>query len=126
MNHWRARRNAILALVALAFLAGVINALAPVGPLRTAVSVAAALLVPGGAMTLHMNVTAREHVVALALGLSVAVETLLALAMVWTGWWHPVAVASALLGVSVAALAQRLLVEHRAYQASRMPEWSRA
>lgn len=120
----RDRLLASFALIALAIAAIAANAAAPVGPLRTTVSVVAALLVPGGAITVHMKVADRAHAVALALGLSVAVETLLALAMVWTRWWHPGAVAAVVLAISVLALGRRLLAQRRGNPS--LPIWHSA
>lgn len=65
---------------------------------------AGACLIPGGAVLTRLGVDDILDAVALAVGLSFTIEAAGALAMVWTGWWHPVGWALALLVGSCALL----------------------
>jgi uncharacterized membrane protein len=98
------RRSAQLSFVALAACAVVVNLVAPVGAVRTLVTLAAALLVPGAAIASQMVSLDVQNTVAVAIGLSLAVETVVALAMVWVPWWHPRAAAGLLIGLSLLVL----------------------
>jgi uncharacterized membrane protein len=98
----RAIATGLLVLTAAALVASlVLGAGAP----RAALTVLAALTVPGGALSARMTFATLRQAAAAAVGLSLAAETVLALAMVWTSWWHPAAVAAGLMAISTAALA---------------------
>ncbi|HEY4451305.1 MAG TPA: hypothetical protein VGN13_06895 [Solirubrobacteraceae bacterium] len=83
----------LLALAAAALLVSVLNAPHAV---RLLVLLAAACLVPGAALLCFLPTADPLVRVAMCVGLSLAVEALGALAMVWTGFWHPVAWAAVL------------------------------
>ena len=101
---------AALALIAVACL---VNLVSPAGSGRTAVTLLAALIVPGAAVMIRMPISDPVQGVALVVGLSLAVEVAVTLVMAWTGWWHPVAAAAALAGVTAAALAADLVRDTR-------------
>jgi uncharacterized membrane protein len=99
-------RRAALDLGLLALLVAAAGlSVAQIQPLCGPVVLLAMSLVPGAAFL--TRVTARDPLatVALALGLSLAVDTAVATAMAWTGWWHPQGAAAA-----VAAMAAALLL----------------
>jgi hypothetical protein len=54
---------------------------------------AAACLVPGGAVVRYLRFDFGASWLAMAAALSLGFETLASLARIWTGWWHPAAVA---------------------------------
>ncbi len=98
-------RRAALDLGLLGLLAAAAGlSLVQVQPLTGLVVLLAMSLVPGAALL--TRVTARDALagVALALGLSLAVDTAVATAMAWTGWWHPQGAAGAVAAVAAALL----------------------
>ena len=101
---------AALALIAVACL---VNLVSPAGSGRTAVTLLAALIVPGAAVMIRMPISDPVQGVALVVGLSLAVEVAVTLVMAWTGWWHPAAAAAALAGVTAAVLAADLVCDTR-------------
>jgi len=103
------RRNLELAALALIEAACLWNLFMPAGAVRTTVTLLAALLVPGAAIMIRLPVSDAAQGVALVVGLSLTVEVVVTLVMAWTGWWHPVAAAAALAGVTAAALAADLV-----------------
>jgi hypothetical protein len=77
-------------LLLLALLAGaVIAVLAPLQTVRPYMVLAAACLVPGGAILTALAVGERLTYFALAVGFSFAVEIAGALALAWSHWWQP-------------------------------------
>jgi hypothetical protein len=80
------------------------------GAVRLLLVLAAACVVPGGALLTRFAVEDVLEACALAVGLGFGIETIGALAMVWTGWWHPFGWALALVG---AACVMLLLDLHR-------------
>lgn len=66
------------------------------GPGRPLLVLASACLVPGAAVLTLLPVKEHLEALALAVTLGISIETAGALAMVWTGWWHPVGWAVAL------------------------------
>ena len=50
---------------------------------------AAACLIPGGALLTRLPVEDPLEAVGLAVGLGFTIEAIGTLAMIWTGWWHP-------------------------------------
>lgn len=73
------------------------------GPVRAVVVAAALLVVPGLAM-LPVGRLDPWAKAAMSVGVSLTVESLLALAMLWTGLWHPLVAGCLLLVVTSAAL----------------------
>jgi glycosyltransferase involved in cell wall biosynthesis len=67
---------------------------------RILVMLAAACLVPGGALVRYLRFDFGASWLAMAAALSLGVETLASLALIWTGWWHPELVAIALGAIS--------------------------
>jgi hypothetical protein len=104
------RRYGVLELVAvgLAVLAALLVVVDAAGPLRAWVVVAALLVLPGAAARpadfWRLNVWARWSLV---LVISLTIETLLSLVLVWTALWYPRAVGVALLLVSAVVVLVR-------------------
>jgi hypothetical protein len=83
--------SADCALLALAALAAT-GTLAPgSGLLRPLLVLLAACVVPGAALLTRVEVHDLLEAAGLAVAFSLGVEGAGALAMVWTGWWHPLA-----------------------------------
>lgn len=91
--------------VALAVVATVL-VVAPVPEVVRAVVVGVALvLVPGAVVVRRLGITDGWAAAGLTLTSSLTVASVVALVCVWTGFWHPVAVGSAMLIVTAAAYA---------------------
>jgi len=75
------------------------------GAARLLLVLASACLIPGGALLTRLPVEDVVEACGLAIGLGFAIEAAGALAMVWTGWWHPFGWAIVLGAVSCAVLA---------------------
>ena len=60
----------------------------------------AACLIPGGAILTRLPVPDPLEAASLAIGLGFSIEAAGALAMAWTGWWHPFACAVVLVAVA--------------------------
>jgi uncharacterized membrane protein len=63
--------------------------LAPDSIARLLLVLAAACLVPGSALLTRLPVEDPLEAFGLAVGLGFTIEAIGTLAMVWTGWWHP-------------------------------------
>lgn len=75
------------------------------GAARLLLVLAAACLIPGSALLTRLSVEDTLEAFALAIGLGLTIETVGALAMIWTGWWHPLGWAIALGALACALLA---------------------
>ncbi len=75
------------------------------GAARLLLVLAAACLIPGGALLTRLPVEDALEAFGLAVSLGFTVEAFGALAMVWTGWWHPFGWGIALGVVACAVLA---------------------
>jgi hypothetical protein len=93
--------------------AAVLVVVASVQPVRPFVVLLAACLVPGGAILTMLNRGEGLIDLALAIGLSLAVEILGSCVLAWSGWWHPEVLAS-VLGSASAGLLVCDLVRARA------------
>jgi hypothetical protein len=93
---------ALLALAGFAVLAVVIDLQ---GPARYFVVLPAALLLPGAAFVRFLNPAGLTAFLGLAVVLSLAIETVGAMILVWFGWWHPL-----VLGLVVATISSAVLV----------------
>jgi uncharacterized membrane protein len=91
---------AAFALVAVAVLAVAL----PVSSARPFAVFAAALLAPGAAVVTLLEVEDAATALALAVGVSLAVDVVAALALVWSGWWHPIVAGAAVAACAAAAL----------------------
>jgi hypothetical protein len=94
---------ALLVLIAAAFLVSISGA---AGLLRPVVVLAAALTAPGAAIVARLHLGQLAYAVAITIGISLSVDVLSSLAMVWLPWWHPVVVAAAIGALSVFLLAR--------------------
>ena len=56
---------------------------------RLLLVLAAACLIPGGALLTRLPVEDELEALGLAVSLSFCIEAVGTLAMIWTGWWHP-------------------------------------
>jgi hypothetical protein len=74
------------------------------GAARLLLVLAAACLIPGSALLTRLSVEDELEAFGLAVGFGFTIEAFGALAMVWTGWWHPFGWGIALGLLSCAAL----------------------
>jgi hypothetical protein len=74
-------------------------------PARLLLVLAAACVIPGGAVLTRLPTEDVLEAFGLAVGLGFAIEAAGALAMVWTGWWHPLGWALVLVGTACAVFA---------------------
>jgi len=96
------------ALLALAALAAASVAVHAPGAVRVTAVLVAACLLPGGALLTLLPGGEAPQTLGYAVGLGLAVETLGALAMIWSGFWHPVAWSILLGGAASCLLATDL------------------
>jgi uncharacterized membrane protein len=89
-------------LLALAAAAVAVCLLSAHGAARLLLVLLGACLLPGGALLTRLPVEDVLEAVALAVGIGFSIEAAGALAMAWTGWWHPYAWALVLLGAACA------------------------
>jgi hypothetical protein len=82
------RRTFDIAMIALAAVAGLAVVSNLGGPARYLVVLPAALLLPGSAYARFLHPTALPTFLGLAVVLSLAIETVGAMILVWLGWWH--------------------------------------
>ena len=75
------------------------------GAARLLLVLAAACLIPGSALLTRLSVEDELEAFGLAVGFGFTIEAFGALAMVWTGWWHPFGWAIVLGLVACAVLA---------------------
>jgi len=105
------RSEALYDVLLLALLAAAaLVVAADLQPVRPFVLLLAACLVPGGAILTRLRTGEGLTDLALAIGLSLAVEVAASLGLAWSGWWHPVALGVAL-GAASAGLLLRDLVK---------------
>lgn len=74
------------------------------GAARLLLVLAAACLIPGSALLTRLSVEDELEAFGLAVAFGFTIEAFGALAMVWTGWWHPFGWAIALGAVACAVL----------------------
>jgi uncharacterized membrane protein len=94
--------SALLALAVLTALACLTDAGTVVRPLLVLL---AGCLIPGAALLTRLPVADPLEAAALAVVGSLCMEAVGALAMIWTGWWHPVGWALTLMVVGCAMFA---------------------
>jgi uncharacterized membrane protein len=104
MTDIAARRLVALLLLALAGSTAILVTFDVSTPIRGALTVAFACLVPGGAVVGALRLRSPAAEAALAMGTSLALCTLCAQAMVWARAWHPAAGLVALAALSVPLL----------------------
>ena len=105
MSERRTRVAADAALLGLIAAAIAVIAMPAADPARPLVVLLAMCLVPGGALLTRLLVSDVATAFGLAVGLSLAIEALVASVMAVTGWWHPEVAAVALGAVAAAMLA---------------------
>ena len=91
------------------------------GPARPEAILLAAIAVPGGGLLIALGVDESLSALALAVGLSLGIEILGSLAMVWSTFWHPVGMAVVLGGGSAGLLVRDLAGAGRALARDRTP-----
>jgi hypothetical protein len=91
-------------LLALGTSAVTVSVLGGSSTARLTLDLAAACLVPGAAMLTLLGVDDLLSALGLAFALSFCIEGAGALAMIWSGVWHPVAFSLALVALAAAAL----------------------
>jgi hypothetical protein len=91
--------------IALGFGAVAVNAIGSPGVIRAIVTLVAALLIPGWAILTKLKVDGILALFAIAVGLSLAVDTIYALLLVWTALWAPGVAAIGLGACSAAVIA---------------------
>lgn len=107
----RPRSQALFDLVLLGLLAATaLVVIVDVQPVRPFVVLVAACLAPGGAILTRLRTGEGLTDLALAVGLSLAVEIAGSLLLAWSGWWHPAAL-GLLLGAGSAVLLVSDLVQ---------------
>jgi CHASE2 domain-containing sensor protein len=110
----RVQPRVLLDVALLALLAATVFVIvAAVQPVRPFVVFAAACLVPGGAILTRLRTGEGMTDLALAIGLSLAVEIAGSLALAWSGWWHPEALGIVLGAASMGLLVSDLLRSRR-------------
>lgn len=97
------------ALILLSLLAVATSVADPPGSWRPLLVLAAASLVPGGALLTRLAVRSTLDGLAFSLVISLSISAAAALALVWTGWWHPVAVSLVILAASCLLLLHDLV-----------------
>lgn len=99
------RANLEIAALALIAAACLMNLFMPAGGARMIVTLLAALVVPGAPLMIRLTVTDVVQGAALLVGMSLTIEVSATLAMVWSGWWHPVGAAIIMVGAAAVVLA---------------------
>jgi uncharacterized membrane protein len=92
-------------LVALGLVAIVFILADVAGPTRSAITLAACLLLPGWSIVRYLRVDDVPTRLCLTLGASVSIAALIGLVMVWTHFWYPIPAGVVLLLASAASLA---------------------
>lgn len=100
MRHRVLVDSSLLVLAAAAVLATVL----PIPEVRPFLVIAAALVLPGAAIVTRLRVQEPIATAALIISLSLAVDTAGALLLVWTGSFHPGALAADIVGASSALI----------------------
>jgi hypothetical protein len=98
-------RTSMLSVGVLALALGaVLAAFVAPQPARAVIVFAAMAIVPGAAVMLRVPPTDAATAVGLTVALGLAIDTLVSLFMVWTGWWYPVAGAAVVGAISVVSI----------------------
>jgi hypothetical protein len=104
MNDARLRVATHAGLIAVAAFATVLALAQLTGPVRLIATLVAMALLPGAAVLTRLPTADPAAWCGLAVAISLAIETILALLMVWSHQWHPVPLAVALALASGVAL----------------------
>ncbi|OAA24204.1 hypothetical protein UG55_103151 [Frankia sp. EI5c] len=124
MTDRRLDRMTHVALLTMAAVTAVMVAVGYVGPVRPVTAVVTAALLPGAAVLAWLPRRDFTAWFALACGLSLAAETVFALAMTWLRWWHPEVAAGVVGTAAAASLVLRLRVDSRTRDRARSPAGS--
>ena len=98
-NRWRAD----VSLIALALVAAVLS-VASISPLSAIAVFAAALSLPGAAIATRLPLSEPLGAAGLMVGLSLAVDIIIGLVLIWTHWWHPAVAVTAIASIACALL----------------------
>ena len=112
MNVPTSRRSRVVldaTLLGLASLAAVFVIAFPDSPARPLCVFVAAIFVPGGAILTRLKVRDPAAFVGLAIALSLALETAISLALVWSRWFEPNVLGLALLAIALPLIAIDLI-----------------
>lgn len=102
-DYWK-RVAAECGLLALVLSTVAVSVTGVSGVARLLFVLAAACLVPGGALLTRLSTDDLLSTFGLAVGLSLCIEAVGALVMIWTGWWHPLGFSLALVALACAVL----------------------
>jgi hypothetical protein len=97
------RASVDVSLIALVVAAAALSVVR-VQPLSGLVMLLAMCVVPGAAFLTRVATTEPVVTVAVAVGLSLALDTALATVLAWTGWWYPEVAAAAVAAGAVTLL----------------------
>ena len=96
-------------MIGAAILVGLVSFVLPAGPLRPLLVVPFLLVVPGMVLVRRLRLAEWWVELVLAVGLSIAVNTLLATAMVYAGVWSPKLLLAVLVWLSLVAGIEELI-----------------
>lgn len=88
--------------------AAVVLSLVPVQPVSAVVVLAALCVIPGAACLTRLGADDPLTALALAVGLSLAIDTAVATSLAWSGLWHPELAAAAVLAGAAVLLVRDL------------------
>lgn len=89
MSSMHARRTTHTVLVAVTVTLAFLVLRGTDSPVRVLLAVPVAFLLPGAAALTRLPVDGTAEWVGLAVAISLAVDVLTSMVMVWSGWWHP-------------------------------------
>jgi hypothetical protein len=89
-------------------LVAVLAAVAAPAPVRALLILAAAVALPGAAITLRLKLGDAVTAIGLTVALGLTVDIIAGLALVWSGWWHPALAAAIVGGASTITLLPEL------------------
>ncbi|ABD10958.1 hypothetical protein ThrDRAFT_01966 [Frankia casuarinae] len=119
MSSVYARRTTQAALVAVTVMLAFLVVCRTDSPVRVLLAVPAAFLLPGAAVLARLPVDGTAAWIGLAVAISLAVDVLTSMLMVWSGWWHPAVMQSVVGLACCAVLIHSLRAELRAQPRAR-------
>lgn len=100
----RGRITTDVSLIALALAAAALS-VASLAPVSAVLVYAAALTLPGAAIATRLTLDEPLAAAGLVVGLSLAVDVVVGLALIWSRWWHPGVVVALVAAAACAVLA---------------------